>query len=49
MGATVTMDIGYRPARLDDLPSVSKVLADAIGSLSRRHGYRIYREIDVGL
>ena len=33
------MDIGYRHAQPDDVSAVSKVLADAINTLSRRHGF----------
>lgn len=33
------MDIGYRHAQPDDVPAISKVLADAINALSVRHGF----------
>ncbi len=36
---TVITDIGYRRARLDDVPAVSKVIADAINALNQRHGF----------
>lgn len=39
MGTTVTMDIGYRRARPDDVPAVSTVWADAVNALNQRHGF----------